>query len=63
MVKLVARALPGEIAQIPVDDDETYLRTNFDKSDNRNFRDGDKDHQVLCDNFEDAMKRVIQENV
>ena len=39
--KLVARALPGEIAQVPVDEDETYLRTNFDKSDNVNFRDGD----------------------
>jgi gliding motility-associated lipoprotein GldJ len=40
--KVVARDLPGEIAQIPVDDNETYLRTNFDRSDNRNFRDGDR---------------------
>lgn len=40
--KIVARNLPGEIAQIPVDDNETYLRTNFSDSDNRNFRDGDK---------------------
>ncbi len=40
--KLVAINLPGEIVQIPVDENETYLRTNFDKSDNRNFRDGDK---------------------
>ncbi|MDP5078361.1 MAG: gliding motility lipoprotein GldJ [Nonlabens sp.] len=39
--KLIARALPGEIQQVAVDDNETYLRTNFDKSDNRNFRDGD----------------------
>ena len=29
--KIVARALPGEISQKPVDDQETYLRTNFDK--------------------------------
>ena len=40
--KIVARNYPGEIAQIPVDENETYLRQNFDKSDNRNFRDGDK---------------------
>ncbi|TYB79408.1 gliding motility lipoprotein GldJ [Bizionia myxarmorum] len=40
--KVVARNLPGEIHQVPVDENETYLRTNFDTSDNRNFRDGDK---------------------
>lgn len=40
--KTIARALPGEIQQIEVDEDETYLRTNFDRSDNRDFRDGDR---------------------
>jgi gliding motility-associated lipoprotein GldJ len=40
--KVMARNFPGEIAQVPVDDNETYLRQNFDKSDNRNYRDGDK---------------------
>jgi gliding motility-associated lipoprotein GldJ len=40
--KIVARALPGQIAQVPVDENETYLRQNFDKSDNTNYRDGDK---------------------
>ena len=40
--KLIASALPGQIAQVPVDDNETYLRTNFNKSDNINYRDGDK---------------------
>ena len=40
--KVIARDLPGEIAQVPIDEDETYLRQNFDRSDNRNFRDGDK---------------------
>ena len=39
--KVIARALPGEIQQEAIDDDETYLRTNFDRSDNRDFRDGD----------------------
>ena len=40
--KIISRNLPGQIAQVPVDDKETYLRQNFDKSDNRNYRDGDK---------------------
>ena len=40
--KIVAINLPGEVQQIPVDEEETYLRTNFSTSDNRNFRDGDK---------------------
>lgn len=40
--KIVARNLPGEILQVPVDENETYLRTQFSESDNRNFRDGDK---------------------
>lgn len=40
--KIVARNLPGEVAKIPVDENETYLRPNFDTSDNRNYRDGDK---------------------
>jgi len=40
--KIVARALPGEILEKDVDENETYLRTNFSESDNRDFRDGDK---------------------
>jgi len=40
--KIIARNFPGQIAQVPVDEKETYLRQNFDKSDNRNYRDGDK---------------------
>lgn len=40
--KIVARGLPGQIVQVPVDENETYLRTNFSKSDNRDFRDGDR---------------------
>src|SRR5690606_10696262 len=40
--KLVARGLPGQIVQVPIDENETYLRTNFDKSNQINFRDGDK---------------------
>ena len=40
--RIVARAFPGQIVQVPVDEKETYLRQNFDKSDNVNYRDGDK---------------------
>ena len=51
--KTVARNLPGEILQVPVDEDETYLRTNFDESDNRNFRDGDKRSSRYFESFND----------
>ena len=40
--KLLARNFPGQIAQVPVDEQETYLRQNFDKSINIGYRDGDK---------------------
>ncbi len=40
--RVMARNFVGQIAQVPVDDKETYLRQNFDKSDEKNYRDGDK---------------------
>ncbi len=40
--KIIARNLPGQLEKVSVDDNETYLRQNFDKSDNINYRDGDK---------------------
>ncbi|NJX14835.1 gliding motility lipoprotein GldJ [Tamlana crocina] len=40
--KVIARNLPGEIKQVAIDENETYLRTNFDRSNQINFRDGDK---------------------
>ena len=51
--KVIARNLPGEIAQVPVDENETYLRTNFDKSDEINFRDGDKRSSRYFESFND----------
>jgi gliding motility-associated lipoprotein GldJ len=51
--KVVARNLPGEILQVAVDDNETYLRNNFDRSDNRNFRDGDKGSSRYFESFND----------
>jgi gliding motility-associated lipoprotein GldJ len=40
--RIIARNVPGQIVQVPVDEKETYLRVNFDKSDEKNYRDGDK---------------------
>lgn len=40
--RIVARGLPGEIEKEGIDERETYLRTNFSRSDNKDFRDGDK---------------------
>ena len=47
--KIVARSSPGQIVQVPVDQNETYLRQNFDKSDERNYRDGDKQSSKYFD--------------
>ncbi len=49
--KVVARNLPGEILQVPIDENETYLRTNFDKSYQVNYRDGDKQSSRYYDRF------------
>ena len=59
--KIVARNLPGEILQVPVDENETYLRTNFSDADNRDYRDGDKRStryfQSFSDDDDDANKK------
>lgn len=57
--KVVARNLPGEILQVPVDENETYLRTNFDKSDVINFRDGDKRSSRYYESFNDDEEEGI----
>jgi len=51
--KIVARNLPGEILQVPVGEEETYQRTQFSKSDNRDFRDGDKRSSRRYQSFAD----------
>ena len=51
--KVVARNLPGEILQVAVDENETFQRTNFDKSDARNFRDGDRRSSRNYESFND----------
>ncbi|MCM4160493.1 gliding motility lipoprotein GldJ [Antarcticibacterium flavum] len=52
--RIVARALPGQIAQDPITESDTYMRTNFDSSDNRNFRDGDKSSTRYFEPFQDV---------
>ncbi|MCC4230822.1 gliding motility lipoprotein GldJ [Zunongwangia profunda] len=52
--RVVARNLPGEILQKPITEDETYMRTNFSKSDNRDFRDGDKSSSRYYQPFQDT---------
>lgn len=51
--KIIARYLPGEIKQVAVDSNDTYLRTQFSESDNRNFRDGDKESTRYFQSFAD----------
>lgn len=40
--RVVARGLPGEIKKEDIDDEQLFFRTNFDRSDNRGYGDGDK---------------------
>ena len=56
--RIIARNLPGDVATVPIDENETYLRYNFNRSDNRNYRDGDnessrefKKHSVEVDDY------------
>ena len=39
--KVLLKRLPGQLNQMPIDEEETFLRQNFTESDNRNYRDGD----------------------
>ena len=45
--KVMLKRLPGDLDKVPVDEEETFLRQNFSESDNRNFRDGDKESSRL----------------
>jgi gliding motility-associated lipoprotein GldJ len=51
--KVIARNLPGEIVKVDVDENETYLRPNFDRANNINFRDGDKRSSRNFESFGD----------
>ena len=58
--KVVAVNLPGEVKMVPVGEQETYLRTNFSKSDNRGYRDGDPSSSRFADFYgEDEEKPAM----
>ncbi|MGC6422790.1 MAG: gliding motility lipoprotein GldJ [Flavobacteriaceae bacterium] len=41
--KVYLKKLPGTLVEQAIDEEETFLRQNFSESDNRNFRDGDRE--------------------
>jgi len=41
--RVILKKLPGQLDQVAIDEEETFLRQNFYESDNRNFRDGDRE--------------------
>jgi gliding motility-associated lipoprotein GldJ len=51
--KLVARSFPGDIAQVAVTEEDTYMRTNYTDSDQRDFRDGDKRSSRYYQSFQE----------
>jgi gliding motility-associated lipoprotein GldJ len=59
--KIIARNKPGELVQIPVDENETYLRQNFNQSNEINYRDGDKQSTRFFDfNGADETEKKIE---
>ena len=59
--KVMLKRLPGDLGKVPIDEEETFLRQNFSESENRNFRDGDRESTRLFASYnnadEDANKR------
>ena len=51
--RIISRVLPGGILQVPITDEDTYMRTNFTESDNRNYRDGDKSSSRYFEGYQD----------
>ena len=53
--KVLLKRLPGQLEQVPIDEEETFLRQNFSESDNRNYRDGDIESTRLYETDKDAI--------
>ncbi len=53
--RIVAKGLPGQLEKVAVDSVDMYygLRTNFDQSDNINYRDGDRASSRNFDDFDE----------
>lgn len=58
--RIVYRSLPGGLAKVPVDSDDLYLRYNIDRSDNRNYNDGDK---ISSRNYSQAKGELSEEDL
>ena len=54
--RIITRSLPGEIVTTELGEEDAYLRLNFDKGDNRNFRDGDKQSSRYYEDFQEFGK-------
>ncbi|WP_417886492.1 gliding motility lipoprotein GldJ [Zunongwangia sp.] len=52
--RVIARNLPGEIKQEAIQSEDSYLRTNYTESDNRDFRDGDKSSSRYYQPFQEV---------
>ncbi len=51
--KVLLSRLPGQLEEVAVDEEDTFLRQNFTDSDNRNYRDGDVESTRLFDRFKE----------
>ena len=53
--KIMLKRLPGSLEETAVTEEETFLRQNFSKSNNINFRDGDPQSTRLYENTESVV--------
>jgi hypothetical protein len=60
--KIIVRSFPGQIAQVPVDEQETYLRQNFKRVTNVNYRDINNPLNIIIleNQSDDAEKKLIK---
>lgn len=61
--KIVVRNLPGSILTEAMADDDIYLRHNFSRSDNRNYRDGDHQSTRNYQKNPDTSKNVTKNSL
>ena len=62
--RIIAKALPGQLVKVEVDSTDMLnkQRTNFDKSNNINFRDGDRASSRNFDDFNDRSEDSTNED-
>jgi gliding motility-associated lipoprotein GldJ len=64
--KIIARSFPGQIVTVPVDESETFLRNNFNRAYEVNFRDGDPQTTQYAGSkkskFTDTKKETLTDN-